>query len=211
MSSPGAGVDVSPQAAGRATSYTARPWALPLLRRARSAIDPRTAWHRSGRIRSGSCAMARAPAMSPATRPSPGALPPIDIAESDVDVPLSPLGEQQADALGDWFAALPARAAADRPQFALLRARETAIDCWMPRRCRHGADAALSGRAAARKGVRHPRPLHAAGIRASFPELAEQRRHVGKFYFRPPGGESWCDVILRLRSFVEMLTREYRR
>jgi broad specificity phosphatase PhoE len=39
--------------------------------------------------------------------------------------------------------------------------------------------------------------------------LSEQRAHVGKFYFRPPGGESWCDVILRLRSAVEMITREY--
>ncbi|HEY3634510.1 MAG TPA: histidine phosphatase family protein [Caldimonas sp.] len=48
------------------------------------------------------------------------------------------------------------------------------------------------------------------GIRAEYPELAEQRRHVGKFYFRPPGGESWCDVILRLRSFLDMLTRECR-
>ena len=48
------------------------------------------------------------------------------------------------------------------------------------------------------------------GIRAKYPELAEQRLHVGKFYFRPPGGESWCDVILRLRSFLDMLTREYR-
>ena len=48
------------------------------------------------------------------------------------------------------------------------------------------------------------------GIREKYPELAEQRKHVGKFYFRPPGGESWCDVILRLRSFLDMLTREYR-
>jgi broad specificity phosphatase PhoE len=32
---------------------------------------------------------------------------------------------------------------------------------------------------------------------------------VGKFYFRPPGGESWCDVILRLRSVLDTLTREY--
>src|SRR5436190_695466 len=51
----------------------------------------------------------------------------------------------------------------------------------------------------------------ARGIRQKFPELSEQRRHVGKFYFRPPGGESWCDVILRLRSAIEMITREYRR
>ena len=32
---------------------------------------------------------------------------------------------------------------------------------------------------------------------------------MGKFYFRPPGGESWCDVILRLRSVVEELRRDY--
>ena len=25
----------------------------------------------------------------------------------------------------------------------------------------------------------------------------------------PPGGESWCDVILRLRSVLEMVTREH--
>ena len=33
---------------------------------------------------------------------------------------------------------------------------------------------------------------------------------MGKFYFRPPGGESWCDVILRLRSVLDTITREYR-
>ena len=47
------------------------------------------------------------------------------------------------------------------------------------------------------------------GIRQKYPELSEQRSHVGKFYFRPPGGESWCDVILRLRSLTEMVTREH--
>ncbi|MGZ8347828.1 MAG: phosphoglycerate mutase family protein, partial [Allosphingosinicella sp.] len=31
----------------------------------------------------------------------------IDLHVRDVDVPLSPLGHQQADALGRWFAALP--------------------------------------------------------------------------------------------------------
>ena len=29
---------------------------------------------------------------------------------------------------------------------------------------------------------------------------------VGKFYHRPPGGESWCDVILRLRSALDTLS-----
>jgi broad specificity phosphatase PhoE len=51
--------------------------------------------------------------------------------------------------------------------------------------------------------------LTVRGIAEQFPDLYEQRRHVGKFYFRPPGGESWCDVILRLRSVLDTLTREY--
>jgi broad specificity phosphatase PhoE len=51
--------------------------------------------------------------------------------------------------------------------------------------------------------------LTPVGIREQFPDQAEFRRLLGKFYHRPPGGESWCDVILRLRSATEMLSREY--
>src|SRR5438067_1255577 len=51
----------------------------------------------------------------------------IDIAERDIDVPLSGLGERQAVALGEWFGRLPA---GDQPQVVLcspyVRARETA-------------------------------------------------------------------------------------
>src|SRR3954470_11973041 len=51
----------------------------------------------------------------------------IDIAHRDVDVPLSALGERQAQALGVWFAALPED---ERPTVTLtspfLRARTTA-------------------------------------------------------------------------------------
>ena len=49
------------------------------------------------------------------------------------------------------------------------------------------------------------------GVAERFPEQAEFRRLLGKFYHRPPGGESWCDVILRLRSIVDTISREYRR
>src|SRR3954470_1221038 len=56
-----------------------------------------------------------------------GGLPLIDIATRDMDVPLSPLGEQQARALGRWIAELPP---ADRPSVVLcspyVRARATA-------------------------------------------------------------------------------------
>ena len=51
----------------------------------------------------------------------------------------------------------------------------------------------------------------AARLALNYPQLAEQRSHVGKFYFRPPGGESWCDVILRLRGVLDTMVREYRR
>src|SRR4051812_39954199 len=52
----------------------------------------------------------------------------IDIGGRDVDVPLSPLGGRQSEALGHWFAAMPE---AERPEVVLtspyLRARQTAL------------------------------------------------------------------------------------
>jgi broad specificity phosphatase PhoE len=134
----------------------------------------------------------------------------IDIAERDVDVPLSPLGQRQADAMSDWFAALPS---GQRPQVVLcspyIRARQTAqavVGRLRPdTSCSMVADERLREK---EFGILDR--LTPLGIHDRYPELAEQRAHVGKFYFRPPGGESWCDVILRLRSMLDMLTREYR-
>ena len=51
--------------------------------------------------------------------------------------------------------------------------------------------------------------LTTVGIRARFPEEAEHRRRLGKFYHRPPGGESWADVILRLRSVLNTINLQY--
>jgi broad specificity phosphatase PhoE len=137
-------------------------------------------------------------------------LPLIEIATRDIDTPLSPLGEQQSVALGEWFGTLPPD---ERPTVVLsspyVRARETT---------RLLLDAAGFG--AERVELLHDERLREKefgildrftrhGIQLRFPELHEQRSHVGKFYFRPPGGESWCDVILRLRSMIEMVAREY--
>ena len=44
------------------------------------------------------------------------------------------------------------------------------------------------------------------GIDELHPEQAEFRRVLGKFYHRPPAGESWCDVILRLRSALDTIS-----
>ena len=48
------------------------------------------------------------------------------------------------------------------------------------------------------------------GITERFPYQAKLHSRLGKFYFRPPGAESWCDVILRLRSVLDTLARDYR-
>lgn len=136
--------------------------------------------------------------------------PMIDLAVRDVDVPLSDLGEQQSRALGGWFAALPAD---DKPNVILtspyLRARRTGdliVDAaGLPR---DSYSLVVDERLREKEfGVLDR--LTAVGIRERHPEQAEFRRLLGKFYHRPPGGESWCDVILRLRSAVEMISREY--
>ena len=133
----------------------------------------------------------------------------IDIATRDADTPLSELGAQQARALGEWFAAQPEE---ERPNVLMcspfVRAQQTCAavaesgghdprDTLVDERLREKEFGILD---------RYTRQ----GIVQKFPELAAQRALVGKFYFRPPGGESWCDVILRLRSVVETVTREYR-
>jgi len=135
----------------------------------------------------------------------------IDIAERDVDVPLSDLGMRQAAALGDWYASLPA----DRqPNVVLhspyLRAAETA-NIIMGKLNREELLAVHADERLREKEFGILDRLTTHGIAQKYPELYEQRHHVGKFYFRPPGGESWCDVILRLRGVLETITREYPR
>jgi broad specificity phosphatase PhoE len=137
-------------------------------------------------------------------------LPVIDVAERDIDTPLSQLGRKQAGALGHWFGEMPS---GERPQVVLcspyVRARQTAE---LLLEGAHIAPGSLRLRVDERLREKEfgilDRLTH-FGIRQKYPELGEQRAHVGKFYFRPPGGESWCDVILRLRSLLEMVTREH--
>ena len=130
-------------------------------------------------------------------------LPLIDIAERDADVPLSGRGERQADALGHWFA----DTSGTRPEIVLtspyLRARQTAERV----RAAVGApmDLVVDERLREREFGILDR-LTRAGITQLQPQQAELRRRLGKFYHRPPGGESWCDVVLRLRSALDTVS-----
>jgi broad specificity phosphatase PhoE len=134
-------------------------------------------------------------------------LPDIAISARDVDVPLSPLGQRQSTALGRWFAALPPDA---RPEIVLsspyLRARSTAEAVGRA----EGFSASFSNLTIDERlrekefGILDR--LTRLGIEQRHPELAASRRLVGKFYYRPPAGESWCDVILRLRSVLDTIS-----
>ena len=49
--------------------------------------------------------------------------------------------------------------------------------------------------------------LTSHGVEARYPEEALRKRWLGKFYYRPPGGESWADLALRIRSLLVDMER----
>ena len=95
-------------------------------------------------------------------------LPMIDIAERDVDVPLSPLGEQQAAALGRWFAAMPAGERPDRRALLAVRARPA-----------HGGAHPRGGRAGA-AGHRHRGATSGCARRSSASSTASRRHGIAE-------------------------------
>jgi broad specificity phosphatase PhoE len=128
----------------------------------------------------------------------------------DVDVPLSALGERQAEALGRWFAEGQGNGV---PEIILcspyVRAQQTA------RMFRDAGGAATDEVICTDERLREKEfgildGLTSLGIRAEEPRQGEFRRLLGKFYHRPPGGESWCDVIFRLRSLLDTVSIHYR-
>ena len=135
----------------------------------------------------------------------------IDIADRDMDVALSSLGEEQAAALGAWLAQQPED---QRPRTLMTSPYRRAIQTSQKIRDAGGM-VGKDSKFCIDERLREKEfgildRMTKFGIRAEYPKLDEQRQHVGKFYFRPPGGESWCDVILRLRSVIDTLTRDYR-
>ena len=46
------------------------------------------------------------------------------------------------------------------------------------------------------------------GIAHQYPQEAERKKRVGKYYFRAMAGENYPDVALRVHSFLGTLTRE---
>jgi 2,3-bisphosphoglycerate-dependent phosphoglycerate mutase len=128
----------------------------------------------------------------------------IDIATRDMDVPLSPLGERQSRALGRWFAGI---ASDDRPKAIVSSPYKRAVLTAETIRGESGIDLAptVTDERLRERDLGALDRLTSRGIIERYPGEAVLRARIGKFYYRPPGGESWCDVILRLRSFIDTL------
>jgi broad specificity phosphatase PhoE len=128
----------------------------------------------------------------------------IDISTRDMDTPLSERGAEQAEALGAVLAQAP------HPDVVLsspyVRAGETARIALTAASIE--SEIVLDERLREREFGLLDR-LTRDGILARYPEQAEARAFLGKFYYRPPGGESWADVLLRLRSLMDSVTREH--
>lgn len=134
----------------------------------------------------------------------------IETGGRDADVPLSPLGERQSRALGKWFADLPE---SERPEVVLvspyLRARQTASLVHAAGGTALAPDDFVVDERLREREFGILDRLTRQGIEQEHPDQAEFRRALGKFYHRPPGGESWCDVILRLRSALDTVALHY--
>ena len=122
----------------------------------------------------------------------------LDLSARDADVELTENGRRQAGAVGDWLAS------ADKD------ARPTVVLCSPYRRAAETAELAVDGVEIERILDERLRErdlgvfdgMTGAGIRADYPDEAERRKKLGKFYYQPPSGESWADVVLRVRSLL---------
>lgn len=129
----------------------------------------------------------------------------LDLAIRDMDVPLSPLGEVQARALGGWFAELdpsPSVVLSSPYRRAVATATLAMEASASPPRLR------LDERLREREFGILDR-LTKQGIEARHPEQAAARAFLGKLYHRPPGGESWADVAARVRSVLRDLRLDH--
>lgn len=135
----------------------------------------------------------------------------LDLDHRDADTPLSEAGVGQARAVGAWLGDLPEDS---RPTVWLTspyrRAAGTAAAA-----LEAGANTGLGGARLLTDERLRERDLGildgftGRGIRERYPEEAQRRDRIGKFYYRPPGGESWTDVLLRVRYLLTDLRQQY--
>jgi broad specificity phosphatase PhoE len=122
----------------------------------------------------------------------------IDFPERETDVPLSETGEKQSAKIGNWFAKQT-----DKP---------TIVFCSPYKRTRETAKIVLHSARFDNLKIHFDERLRERelgifdrltrrGAKEKFPRECAERERLGKFYYRPPGGESWADVAVRVKNF----------
>jgi len=129
--------------------------------------------------------------------------PTVSVGMRDPDVPLTDLGRRQAAALGSLWRPRPGEQSLDVPDAVFsspyIRAHDTARIAVETA----AADVAISTDERLReRDLGLFDGLTAQGIRERYPEETARRAWLGKFYYRPPYGESWADVALRVHAFL---------
>lgn len=124
----------------------------------------------------------------------------IDFPEREADVPLSDLGKKQSETLGRWFAshnekptiiyASPYVRTLETTKIIQKNANLQNVKIRLDERLRE-REMGIFDR------------LTKLGAMEKYAEESAKRELIGKFYHRPAGGESWVDVVFRLRSFIE--------
>lgn len=131
----------------------------------------------------------------------------IDFIGREMDIPLSEAGVEQSVALGRWFEFQPEKPTVifaspylrtfETARFIAENAGLDAVEIFHDERIRErefGIFDRLTWRGSVEK----------------YPDEMAKRELIGKFYYRPPGGESWCDVALRVRNFWRDLCLHHR-
>lgn len=130
----------------------------------------------------------------------------------DQDTPLTPLGEGQALHVGTYL----------RDNFIKEDGRFNVILTSPYLRTRQTTDKIITGLANGLPFVKLIQDerlreiefgifdgLTREGLEAKYPEEVRRREKEGKYWYRPPGGESRPDVGLRLQSLLVTISREF--
>ncbi|SEK95827.1 histidine phosphatase family protein [Nonomuraea pusilla] len=122
----------------------------------------------------------------------------------DDEVGLTPRGRSQAEALGRRLAALPEGESPElvwsSPYLRAVQTWEVAGAAWRGEPPPVTVDARLRD---VENGLLAR--LNPAAVRERFPEEAARLLAEGPYVYRPPGGESFADVVARLRAFLAEL------
>ncbi len=127
----------------------------------------------------------------------------IDVQTRDADTPLSQDGIDQARAWGQAMAEHSDHRPFDSVWCSPFRRAQDTVTIGLST-----AGLTVEGRVDERLRDRDLGVLDAltsAGVAARHPDEAARRKWLGKFYHRPPGGESWVDVIGRVRELLRDL------